>query len=112
MMRVIKMILLAVLALFMILLAIANRDAVTVELLPRQLGFVTSWQRDVPLFLVMFLMAIGGFILGWSWEWLRETKTARVARRRRKEIERLEGELAQMRQDNGTEEDDVLALLK
>ncbi|RED14125.1 LapA family protein [Pontivivens insulae] len=111
-MRVLKICLLAVLALIMILIAIANREPVVVELLPSQLGFVTSWQREIPLFLVMFGMAIGGFVLGWSWEWLRETKTAMIARRRRKEIERLEGELAQLRQDSGTQEDDVLALLK
>lgn len=111
-MRIVKMTLLAVLALFIIMLVIANRETVTVELLPPELGFVSDWSQQVPLAVVMIVMATGGFAIGWLWEWLREQRTRSVARDRRRKIAVLEREVDSLRKDNGVEEDDVLALLK
>lgn len=111
-MRILKMILLVIIALFIILLVIANRESVTVELMPAEFGFVTDWSREVPLAVVMIVMATGGFALGWLWEWLRDQRTRTVARERRRKITALEREVDTLRRDTGQEEDEVLAILK
>ncbi|QPH55234.1 lipopolysaccharide assembly protein LapA domain-containing protein [Pontivivens ytuae] len=111
-MRVLKMILLLALAVIIIMLAVANREPVVVELLPTQFQFITGWSTQVPLFVVMIVMAAGGFTLGWSWEWLREQRTRTIAARRRRQIAELEAEVQTLRKDTGREEDEVLALLK
>ena len=105
-MRIVKLILLAVVALFIIMLVVANRETVTVQLLPAEFGFVSDWSRQMPL------AAMGGFALGWLWEWLRDQRTRTVARQRRRKIVTLEREVETLRRDTGAEEDEVLALLK
>ncbi|SOH92638.1 Protein of unknown function [Monaibacterium marinum] len=111
-MRILKMTLLAILAVLIVLLIIANRETVTVELLPSQLGFLTTWNQQMPLSVVMIVMATGGFALGWFWEWLRDQRTRTVAKQRRRQIVALEREVTTLRRDSGAVEDDVLELLK
>lgn len=111
-MQILKLTLLAVLALFIILLAVANRESVVVELLPAQFGFVADFSWEVPLFIVMIGMGAGGFALGWFWEWFHDKQTRDVARQRRRKIVALEREVEGLRRETGVEEDEVLALLK
>jgi len=111
-MRILKLILLAVMALFIIMLVIANRETVTVQLLPAEFGFVSDWSQRMPLAVVMIGLATGGFALGWFWEWMRDQRTRTVARQRGRKIVKLEREVDTLRRDTGHEEDDVLALLK
>ena len=111
-MRILKMTLLAILALFIILVAVANRELVVVELLPAELGFVGDLRWEMPLFVLIIGMAAGGFALGWFWEWFHDKHVRDVARQRRRKIVALEREVEGLRRDTGVEEDEVLALLK
>ncbi|MBB5516714.1 putative integral membrane protein [Rubricella aquisinus] len=112
MFRFARLILLALLALFLILLAVANRDTVTLQLMPDQLAGIFQVTGDVPLFVLMIVMAGGGFALGYSVEYIREWKIRSEARRAKKEAKVLEQEVKSLRAKTGDDEDDVLALLK
>lgn len=112
MFRFVRLILLALLALFLILLAVANRDTVTLQLMPDQLAGIFQISGEVPLFVLMVVMAGGGFTLGFSWEYIREWKIRTEARRAKKEAKVLQDEVKTLRAKTGDDEDDVLALLK
>ncbi|MEL6126958.1 MAG: LapA family protein [Pseudomonadota bacterium] len=112
MIRYIRLLLLLVIAVAMVLLAIANREFVTVEMVPSQFAAVAQYSIDVPLFVLMFAMATGGFVIGWSWEYLREWRLRSESSQRKRQVEKLETEVSTLKKRTGTEEDDVLALLK
>lgn len=114
MIRYIKYIFLGTLAVMLITVALANRDAVTLRLLPADLAAVVgvSWSVDLPLFMVIFGGIGAGLLIGFLWEWLREMKHRSVATTKSREVARLERELAAMRDAKGQPQDDVLALLE
>ena len=95
----------------LLILALANRGAVTLRLLPEDLGSAVGLDMAVtlPLFIVLFLAIAVGLLIGFVWEWLREHKHRAEARSERAQKERLERELAKSRTRG--EGDDVLALL-
>ncbi|WP_316015431.1 LapA family protein [Roseobacter sp. HKCCA0434] len=111
-MRFVKLVLLVLLAIIVILLAIANGQLVTVQLMPSQFAFLTDWSIQMPLFVVMIGMATAGFVIGYFLEYLREYRVRAIARRRKREIGKLEREVSTLRSETGREEDEVLALLK
>lgn len=116
-MRILKVVLLAVLALVLIVLALANAAPVTLRVLPETMsGFLGwSWALTLPLFVVIFL-AIGlGLLVGFVWEYFRERKYRAAARSERREKEALHREVSALRADrsyNSRQGDDVLALLE
>jgi lipopolysaccharide assembly protein A len=114
MIRYIKYIFLGLLAVTLITVALANRDPVTLRLLPPDLAAVAglSWSIDLPLFMVIFGGIGGGLLIGFLWEWLREMKHRSIASTKSREVARLERELAAMRDAKGQPQDDVLALLE
>ncbi|MEL6587843.1 MAG: LapA family protein [Pseudomonadota bacterium] len=101
---------LGLLAVVLLVLALANRELVTLRVLPEGLGLGPLTSVTVPLFLVIFLAIALGLLIGFAWEWLREHKHRAVARRERAEKEKLQKELAKT-QARAAPEDDVLALL-
>lgn len=110
-MRYIKYIILAAFMGGLVLLALANRGAVTVAALPEGLPYADILHLDVPLFAVIFA-AIGlGLLLGYFLEYFREHKYRRQAAVKNREAAALAAELAQLKKSNGSDEDDVLALL-
>jgi len=115
-MRYIRYGVLAIIAVAMITVALANRGSVTLNLLPEGLAElvrlpVSSNTITLPLFVVIFAGILGGVLLGFVWEWLREYKHRAEAARGRRENAQLSREVAQMR-DHKAEGDDVLALLE
>lgn len=112
MFRLIRLSLVVVLALFLVVIAVANRDPVVVQLLPADLAGILSLSFEVPLFVLMIVLGGGGFALGFSWEYLREWHIRSEARRNKKAAQSLEREIKSMKAEQGVEEDDVLALLK
>lgn len=115
-MRYIRYAILAVIALSLITVALANRTSVTLNLLPIELSMLTGrvYSIDLPLYLVVFGSIIVGLLLGFVWEWLREGKYRSEAVRERREKDRLSREVERMKKKaaDAQGEDDVLALLE
>ncbi len=112
-MRFIKLFILAIVLIGIVLVAVANRELVTVNLLPEPLMPMVDFPTEVslPLFAIL-LLAIGvGLLLGYILEWLRERKHRKAVGQTKREVSRLESEVANLRKKTGEGEDDVLALL-
>lgn len=105
---------LAALAVVLVTVALANRDAVTLHLLPEGLaGFLgLSWAISLPLFVVIFLGIVAGILIGFVWEWMREHRQRAEATRDRREKERLAREVERLRGPAAQKGDDVLAMLE
>lgn len=114
-MRYLRWVFLAVLAAWLVTVALANRAEVTLTLLPQGLADLVGWNATltVPLFLALFAGIVAGLLIGMIWEWLRERRIRAEAKAARREVSRLEGELTRAR---GTAAppgpaDDVLAIV-
>ncbi len=112
-MRYIRYAVLAVLAIVMVTVAIANRGPLTLRLLPEELSglFGFSWQITLPIFIVLLLAVLFGVVLGFVWEWIREHRYRAEAVGERRAREKLEQQLGPARTSE-TGGDDVLALLE
>ena len=112
-MRVLKLLVLAVLAVALVVIAMANRGLVTLDLLPTEfsdfLGF--RWTAEVPLFLVIFGAAAVGLVLGFVWEWLREGKHRKQAATGKRQVTALSREVSRLHEQHAKPKDEVLALL-
>lgn len=115
-MRFIRYLLLAVLAVCLVTLALANAKLVTLNLLPEVLAQATglSLAIELPLFAVIFIGILAGLLMGFVWEWLREHKHRAEASRRRAEVKKLESELKRVKgvSEAADKGDEVLALLE
>ncbi len=114
MLRFLKYVALVLLAVAIVTAAVANRDPVTLRALPPDMGLFLgfTWAVELPLFLVI-LGSIGvGLLIGFFWEWARETKHRSTASTKSREVARLEREVARLRDAKAEPEDDVLALLE
>ncbi|WP_227751682.1 lipopolysaccharide assembly protein LapA domain-containing protein [Tabrizicola oligotrophica] len=114
MIRYLRYLFLAVLALSLLTVAMANRAPVQIKALPDDIAAFTglAWQLELPLFLVIFGGMIAGLLIGFVWEWLRERKHRSAASRQSREVTRLERELAVMKDSVSVPKDDVLAILE
>ena len=113
MIRMFRYILLIVIAIVLLTIALANRAPVTVRLLPVDMAafFGGTWALEMPLFLALFGGVVAGLLIGFVWEWVRESKHRVTASSKTREVARLERELAVLRDTKPEPEDDVLALL-
>lgn len=112
-MRYIKYLFLAVLALILVTLALANRDLVELQLLPQALTqlFGTQERIVLPLYIVIFAGIAFGILIGFLWEWMREWKYRRAAESRRRETNRLSRENAKLRAEQVRGDDEILTLI-
>ena len=113
MIRYLRYVLLALLAIVLLTLALANRSAVTLRALPDDLAAFAGfgWQIDLPLYVVIFASILAGVLIGFVWEWFREHKYRAGMNNKTREVSKLERELAVMRDTKPEQGDDVLALL-
>ncbi|WP_193140578.1 MULTISPECIES: LapA family protein [unclassified Meridianimarinicoccus] len=112
-MRTIKYLFLAIVAVLLITIGFANRQTVILTLLPDDLvPFLKfNYAVSLPLYVVV-LGAIGvGLLLGFIWEWIRESKHRSEAVHQRREKAVLAKEVEKMKADRNEGQDDVLALL-
>lgn len=110
-MRYLKYLILAAFMGGLVLLALANGGPVTVSALPEGLPYADSFRLEVPMFLVIFAAMGAGLLLGYFLEYFREHKYRRQAAMKNREAAALAAEVALLKKSNGSEEDDVLALL-
>ena len=113
-MRLIRYVFLAILAVCLITVALANSDVVTLKLLPEALAQATGYgfSIELPVFVVIFIGILAGLLMGFVWEWLREHKHRAEAARHRGEVKKLEGELKRIKTGSEEHGDEVLALLE
>ncbi|PZR00613.1 MAG: DUF1049 domain-containing protein [Cereibacter sphaeroides] len=113
MFRYLRYLLLALIAIALLTMALANRDMVTVRALPADMGLFAgfTWSMQVPMFIVMFGGIVAGLLVGFFWEWARETKHRSAASNRSREVARLEREVNRLRDGKPEHQDEVLALI-
>ncbi|WP_417273121.1 LapA family protein [Celeribacter halophilus] len=114
-MRYIRYAFLAALAVVLVTVAIANRDVVTLNLLPAELATLSDVTLSVslPLFVVIFGAIIAGLLIGFVWEWMREYKHRSAASTHKREKEKLAREVSKLKTDKAKNDgDEVLALLE
>ncbi len=111
-MRYIRYACIAIFAVALILVALANRQMVSVKLLPAELDGVAAVNPgyQVPLFVVIFGGVLAGLILGFLWEYIREAKERAAAARQAREMARMRAELRRLKGERKQSQDDVLTL--
>lgn len=112
-MRFVNYFVLAVMAVIVIFLSVANRQVVPVHFAPdfSAYGTETAPTFTAPLFLVALACAAVGFVLGAFREYFRESKVRRRSSERRKELGRLQREVDTLKKaQNLDEEDEIIAL--
>jgi lipopolysaccharide assembly protein A len=110
-MRTIKLIILGLILLVVVVLSLANRGVVTLNLLPEGMAGLLPMSVEVPLFVVCLLSVVLGMVIGYLLEWLREHKHRRHASRKTREAARLNAEVDRLRKQSGKPDDDVLAII-
>jgi uncharacterized integral membrane protein len=75
-------------AVLLVVFAVSNREAVTVAFWP------LPAKLDAPLYLVVLLAMLAGFLIGEFVAWINGARARRLARERARRIEALEHELA------------------
>lgn len=110
-MRTVKIILLALILLVIVILSLANREMVTLNLLPAEMARILPVSIQLPLFVVSLVSILVGMVLGYLLEWFREHKHRRRAAVKTKEASQLNREVDRLRRETGKGDDDVLALI-
>jgi len=112
-MRYIRYASIAIFAVALILIALANRQPVEVKILPSELGGIAALNPSyqLPLFIVMFGGILAGLVIGFIWEWIREAKERAAAARQAREMARLRAEVKRLKGERHKDQDEVLALL-
>jgi len=114
-MRYIRYACIAVFALALIAVALANRGMVTLKLIPNfvtdAIAFEVTPEVQLPLFVVIFGGIIVGLLVGFVWEWLREHAVRAENARNAREVRRLERENKRLKNEKHEGKDEVLALL-
>ena len=116
MLRWVKYGILAVLVVFFLILALANRQPVDVTLFTPAVEHAAGFNYSVtlPLWLVASLAVALGLLIGFIWEWIREHKHRTEAATKRSEARQLKRQVDDMKTKKAKDEgkDEVLALLE
>lgn len=112
-MRYIRYLCIVVFAMALVAVALANRNYVSVQVLPNEVaGFFTmNPQISLPLFIVIYGGVLAGLLVGFIWEWIREHDQRAAAARTAREMRRLEREVKRLKGERNEGKDEVLALL-
>ena len=112
-MRYIKYAVLAVIAIVLVSVSLANRQSVELQLLTTDLGALLGFNMTltVPLFVVIFGGVAAGLLIGFIWEWIREMKQRADAAAQRREMDRMRRELKRLKSEKHEGKDEILALL-
>jgi|TARA_B110000238_G_scaffold147691_1_gene159247 uncharacterized integral membrane protein len=112
-MRYLRYFVLGLIAVGLVIVALANRGNVILNLIPELLGDLIGFnvQVRVPLFIVIFLGVGAGLLIGFVWEWLREMKHRNAAKSEHRQVVRLEREVTKLKTGTVKEQDDILAIL-
>ena len=111
-----RIVALVVLAAFLVMLCLVNRDIVSFRLFPQVIGDILGFQGAylVPQYLIVFGAVVVGLIAGAIREYFRGHRYRRQASERGREIRRLEREVEDLKSRSGEVrgKDEVLELLE
>ncbi|WP_120500598.1 lipopolysaccharide assembly protein LapA domain-containing protein [Roseovarius sp. EL26] len=112
-MRYIRYASIAIFAVALILVAMANRSMVTLKIFPDELAHLAALNPSfqLPLFVVILGGILLGLIIGFVWEWIREAKERSEAARQAREMQRLQAEVKRLKGVQSQNKDEVLAIL-
>lgn len=112
-MRYVRYVCIAVFALALISIALANRGMVALKVLPTEVAhwFAVNPALELPLFLIILGSIVAGLLVGFVWEWIREYGQRAEAAKQAREMRRLEREVARLKGEKHKGKDEVLALL-
>ena len=114
MLRTIKLFILAIIMVALILIGVANRDPITVKMVPDGLADLVPFATTtppLPLFAIVAAAIVVGLLIGYIIEYLREAKHRRRAEAKSREASQLKSKVRDLQKKTGETEDDVLALL-
>lgn len=114
MLRYLRYGLLALVALALALISLANRDMVSLRLLPSELGGLIGLNGEwrLPLFVVILAAIALGMLAGYLGEWLRARRERGRARRESRDLARLQREVETLKETRTPPAgDEVLAIL-
>ena len=113
-MRYIRYLILGTIAVALVVVSMANLGAVTLSLLPNPIAELVGYSFSItlPLFIVLLGSIVVGLLLGFVWEWLRESKYRSAGARAEREAKDLKRQVRRMQGDKHKGKDEVLALLE
>ena len=113
-MRYIRYASIALFAVVLIAVALANREMVEIRLIPEGIAdlFTLTPELRLPLFLIVYGGILVGLLVGFVWEWMREYGERAEAARQAREIRRLQREVDRLKEEKHEGKDEVLALLE
>ncbi len=112
-MRYIRYASIAIFGVAIVTIALANREMVTVQMLPPELASVSANNPSLqlPLFAVILGSILVGLLVGFVWEFMIEQRNKSTLKRENAELKRLRGEIARLKAEKHAGKDEVLALL-
>ena len=112
-MRYIRYACIALFAVALVSVALANRNIVTLQVLPVEISgwFAVNPSIQLPLFIVILGSIIVGLLVGFVWGWICEHGHRAEAARQGRERRRLEREVIRLKEEKHQGKDEVLALL-
>ena len=111
--RYLKYLFLFTVALALVLMAMANRETVTLEMIPPDLAawFGIQYGIELPLFVVVLGAVVVGVLVGFVWEWLREHRYRVEAKTNKQAARALEREVTAIKGPAQGSQDEILALV-
>lgn len=112
-MRYVRYLCIAIFAVALISVALANRGMVSLQVLPTEVSglFAVNPSMQLPLFIVILGSVLVGLLIGLVWEWIREYGERAEAAKQAREMRRLQRELDKLKAQKHEGKDEVLALL-
>ena len=102
-----------IVAIFLIIIGMANREMVTLRAIPEALAvpFGISPDIQMPLFMSIFIGVAIGLLIGFFWEWVREHRIRVDVRDKSREVVALNLEINTLRSEKYAGKDEIVALL-
>lgn len=112
-MRYARYLCIAIFAVALVSVALANRSLVSLQVLPVEVSglFAMNPSIQMPLFIVILGSILAGLLVGFIWEWIREYGERAEAAKQAREMRRLRRELDRLKAEKHEGKDEILALL-
>ncbi len=113
MLRAINYALYGIIAVALIFLALANREVIRINLLPKELIFLGfDFHFNIPIFVIFFGGVFFGVMIGFLLEWMREYRLRFESSQKTLELNSMQRQIQQLKDEKYENQDDVLTLLE